>query len=135
MHKKRVLWVDDDSWNTDTYQLALQEKGFEVVFLTDVDEAMALLKDKGFNFDLVIWDLSLPPGNSFRKEPNDGGTTTGSHFFRAVKDRSPKTPTLLFTNFKALVPDWNRPALREFAFAKRDYLPDEFASAVRGLLY
>lgn len=132
---KRILWFDDDVWNTDACREALEKIGFSVKFETSVDRAMKEIEHSPFAYDLLIWDLSAAPGETFATMPTNGGTRTGEYLHERFRKQHPRVPSLLFTNFKAEVPNWTRPDRKEFAFQKRRFLPDEFASAVRGLLY
>jgi DNA-binding NtrC family response regulator len=129
-----VLWLDGDPWFAASYVDELEERGFVVEYHDDVDLALRAVARPVFPFDLVLWDLSLPPGHAFKASPTRGGLLTGRFLFDRLHARHPQVPTLLFTNFRAVAAEWNSPSDRRYALAKARVLPDELADGVEGLL-
>lgn len=131
---RRVLWLDGDPWFAASYVDELEDRGFVVEYHDDVDLALRAVAQPVFPFDLVLWDLSLPPGHAFKASPTRGGLLTGRFFFGRLHARHPQVPTLLFTNFRAVAAEWNSPCNRRYALAKASVLPEELADGVEGLL-
>lgn len=132
---KEIVWVDDDV-TLGPFQEALRNAGFTVRLIPSIDEAVMVLSSRGP--DLLIWDMSiLPHGREFAHLVPDLASDAfgGIPFFHWFRERWVRIPTLLFTSFRMSIPDWVRPGRREFAVPKGEYLPDEFASFVHGLLY
>jgi CheY-like chemotaxis protein len=76
----------------------LQGEGHEVVFEANVDEALALLTDRTQMFDLVVLDISIPPGRSFQSGHTDGGSRTGLLFYEELRHLRPTLKVVVFTN-------------------------------------
>ena len=131
----KILWVDDEMVFLETFEEALTEEGLHVDFVSSVDDAIDMLSDDRVAYDLIIWDMSMPPGRTFASRlDTDGGLTTGRAFLDVVKRRRPGIKTLLFTNFRDLLPKWNLPEQGQFAAAKADYTPSKFVQAVKRLM-
>lgn len=132
--QRRVLWLDGDPWFAASYVDELEDRGFVVEYHDDVDLALRAVAQPVFPFDLVLWDLSLCPGDAFKASPTRGGLLTGRFFIDRLRTRHPQVPTLLFTNFRAVAAEWNSPCNRRYALAKASVLPEELADGVEGLL-
>lgn len=63
MAKKKILFVDDDSFLRKVYQAELQDKGFEVYLAVDGDDG--LQKAQEVDPDLIILDLIMPKKSGF----------------------------------------------------------------------
>lgn len=133
---KKVIWVDDDT-ELKPFQEALRNKGFDLCIISSIDEAVKMIGRAGAQGPaLLIWDVSvLPHGRDFAHRVDEGDAFGGVPFFHWFREVFARTPTLLFTSFRAITPDWSRPDRREFAACKAEYLPDEFASFVQDLLH
>ena len=59
---KKILFLDDEPEFVRPQVTALEESGYEVILVSDVNEAMtALLNDR---FDLILLDVIMPPRES-----------------------------------------------------------------------
>lgn len=56
-NKKRILLIEDNSFNREIVELALKKAGFEVILAVDGEDGLKKLEK---NPDLVLLDLSLP---------------------------------------------------------------------------
>ncbi len=133
---KRVLWVDDEKGLLSGYREELIEQGFDLDFVDNLDDAVKKIQDPTREYDIVIWDMSMPPGEYFRAfgAQLNGGMSAGRLFHQLVRRTSPNTKTVLFTNFRDIVVDWDNPASGEFAVAKRDYRPWRLAELLNTIL-
>src|SRR5690625_4251026 len=54
----RILWADDEIDQLKAHIIFLEEKGFEIVPVTNGDEAVTMIRDRAF--DLVFLDEQMP---------------------------------------------------------------------------
>lgn len=66
MAKKRILSVDDDAEISETIQVLLNSKGFEVITADDGIKGLELAKDKAHPPDLILLDLNLPKLDGYK---------------------------------------------------------------------
>lgn len=129
--RQRILWLDQDWWFLESYVDALRYRGFDVVM--EPDGSAVFVVGETFPYTMVIWDLWLSPDDSDAlRAPR--GCPPGPLLIARLQRRHPNVPTLLFTNHKPVAVEWNAPQQRRFALAKRDVLPDDFASGVEAIL-
>lgn len=128
MKKKTVLLIDDEV-NTymNYYIYALQEKDLEVISCPSVDEARVLLKEK--QFDVIIIDVILPPGEWFKDTLTNEGLLTGKFLAEQAFLLQPQAKIVFLTNMPdlSLVEDMRRTAP---FFQKIDNTPDSFAEQI-----
>lgn len=60
---KKILVIDDDKMVLLTLRRLFVKEGYRVIFANSGDEALKLLKESGFNCDLIISDLKMPGMN------------------------------------------------------------------------
>lgn len=70
---KRILFVDDEDWSVTPYFPKLQDNEVGVDLARDGDQALDMLRQK--EYDLIVLDIMLPPGNNIgrRVEPRKAG--------------------------------------------------------------
>lgn len=75
---KKILWIDDDinRFSLMPYIDELKEKGITVVKAENPDESKEILS-KEYDFQCIIVDISMPPGDSIPFGESKGGTQTG----------------------------------------------------------
>ena len=115
----RVLLAEDDAGARETARRFLWEDGHEVVAVQDGAEAIALLKEQGAPFDLVVLDAIMPRVN-------------GAEVYRELRSNN-VTPVLFVTGHEfnaldGLPPDPARALLR------KPFDASEMAAALRRLL-
>jgi CheY-like chemotaxis protein len=128
----KLLFIDDDRRRMTKYVDELIENGYEVVFEDNVDLALATLRSHK-DVDLVVLDISMPPGAEYKFEDTVGGTRTGLALYDTIRTERPELRIVALTN----VPD---PRVAEhFArdnaslwrlVRKPDVLPRQFAEFV-----
>ena len=79
---KSVLWVDDEADLLESHRLFLRERGFEVEWATNADDAVELVRHR--TFDLVLLDEQMPG-------------TRGLEAYRAMREISPALPVVMVT--------------------------------------
>ena len=94
----RILFVDDEVRRMATVVDELRLEGHEVVFQAHVDPALALINDPGEQFDVVVIDVSMPPGRAFQTDDTDGGARTGFHLYDVLRQMRPKIKVIVLTN-------------------------------------
>jgi CheY-like chemotaxis protein len=128
----RVLFIDDDRRRMNKYVRELADNKYEVIFEDNVDDALNTLRSQK-DLDLVIIDISMPPGAEYKFEDTVGGTRTGLALYDTIRAERPELRIVALTN----VPD---PRVAEhFArdnaslwrlVRKPDVLPRQFAEFV-----
>lgn len=96
-----ILLIDDNFGPLQYYKKALEHsdsKIYKVYHVEDPDSALKFLMSKGSILDLIILDIMLPPGKSYKKEDTRGGLFTGIFLFRDIKKEYPKIPIIFLTN-------------------------------------
>lgn len=107
----RILIVDDEIEEPTTsdgyeeellgymayYVQALRDKGFDVVTATGADQALAKLHAQG-DFDLVILDLMMPPGQTFTSEETALGMRTGMRLAEQIHLDYPTAAIVILSN-------------------------------------
>lgn len=127
-----ILFVDDERRHISSYVSELEELGYRVVCENSVDQALQFLNNNRSNLKLIILDIMMPPGRSFKKMDTDEGRRTGVYFFEQVKERAPELPVIVLTNVSDDdVLDRLRDEENCWYFQKKDYLPYEIAQEVK----
>lgn len=80
----RVLVVDDDAEVRAVVRASLNHLGYEVEDVPDADAALAVLKDRAVDFDLLITDVMMP-------------RMDGITLLRRVRAFAPQLPIVLFS--------------------------------------
>ena len=127
-----ILFVDDERRHISSYVTELEELGYKVICENSVDQALHFLDKNRINLKLLILDIMMPPGKSFKKMDTDEGRRTGIYFFEQVKERAPELCVIVLTN---VADEDLMDRLREedncWYFQKKDYLPYEIAQEVK----
>jgi CheY-like chemotaxis protein len=119
----------------EVYAKDLEISGFEVLFKSDVDEALTFLKQEPDTISLLILDLMLPPGKSFKDEDTNEGLRTGINFYRRVRSILPATPVVILTNVSdEKVEDWFQDKVNCWFFQKKDLFPFELTEVIKKIL-
>jgi CheY-like chemotaxis protein len=142
LSKKRILIVDDElvpgqagatyMWY---YVQALRDAGFDVKEAITVDEAVEALACPGAEYDLVILDIMMPPGQAFERAASLRGLRTGVLLAKVISDTYPRVPMVVLTNRFP----WGSQELEGISNVRRtlykpDCTPFMLAEEVKGLL-
>lgn len=133
----KVMFIDDEARRMDLYVEHLTDLGHEVIFQASVDAALAALTGLNQPPDLVVLDVSMPPGRTFKYEDTLGGSRTGLPLYDKIRGLWPELKIVAFTN----VPD-ERVAERFrnedrrlcLFMRKRDVLPIRFGELIARFL-
>lgn len=93
-----MMIIDDDRRRMLVYVEELQDAGHEVLFKGDVDSALVLLRDLSEYLDLLVLDVSMPPGTEYKFEDTDGGSRTGIFLYRTTRLLRKNLKVLVLTN-------------------------------------
>lgn len=88
MTKQRILLVDDNDDIRETYQIGLQNRGFEIVPASSVSDALRLISTE--KFDVLLSDLHMP-------DDGDGFTVVS-----AMRHTHPQAVTLVLSGYPAI---------------------------------
>jgi CheY-like chemotaxis protein len=79
---KAILWVDDEADRLEPHRIFLREKGYEVEWASNADDAVELLRRRAF--DLVLLDEQMPGKR-------------GLEAFREMREIAPSLPVIMVT--------------------------------------
>jgi PAS domain S-box-containing protein len=119
--QERVLLVDDEAPQLESFAAALRRLGYAVTALTDSRKALAGFRESSGAFDLVITDQTMPK-------------MTGSQLAEAMLKIRPDLPIILVTGFSEVV-NGERAKLvgiREFVF--KPFSLRDISAAIRRVL-
>ena len=85
--KPHVLVVDDEPSVLMTYQMILEQQGYQVSAVGSSAEAKQLMEQKSAHIDLLLCDLSLEQRH------------TGFEVIEAAQERHPELPSVLLTGY------------------------------------
>jgi len=127
-----ILFVDDESRHMNSYAQDLTEAGYEIVFQRNVDQALEYLTEHVTEIKLLILDIMMPPGKTFKDADTDEGRRTGVQFYERVREKMPELPVIILTN---VADDELMDKFREDEncryFQKKHYLPFEIVQEVK----
>ena len=118
---ERILFVDDEEALVETGEEILAELGYEVTSRTSSREALSLLKEDPFRFDLVITDQTMPD-------------MTGIELAKQILALRPDMPLIMCTGFSPLVDADRATAAGVRAFAMKPLTKGEIAKTIRTVL-
>ena len=79
---KTILWVDDEAERLESHRLFLQEKGYEVEWATNADDAVEMLRRA--SYALILLDEQMPGKR-------------GLEAFRELRELAPTIPVVMVT--------------------------------------
>lgn len=87
MKKKqfKILFADDEPWGTEPLRLKLEGRGFICHVAKDMTSAVNLLKKD--NYEVVVTDIMMPPGDDF---PYIDSSRTGIEFASFIANKYPE---------------------------------------------
>jgi DNA-binding response OmpR family regulator len=130
-----ILFVDDETRSMDSYERELSDSGYDVSFQHDIDEAVRVCDEDGDRIELVILDIMMPPGSSFKNVDTQTGLRTGLRFYEKIRQKAPELPIMILTNVldETVAKKFNADARCQFLL-KEEFLPFELVEEVRNVL-
>jgi CheY-like chemotaxis protein len=129
----RILFIDDERQRMEPYVWELEDCNHEVVFQDNVDTALETLHDPNESFDMVVLDISMPPGTEYNFEETVGGIRTGILLYAKIRSLRPDLKVVALTNvpYQRLAKHFEGEDTRLYRFVrKQEKLPIEFAKLV-----
>lgn len=134
-----ILFIDDEAAIMgpfrDFLELKMAPYNQQVVFHSNVDEALSFFEKHVGELDLVILDIMMPHGKRFGSEKTNGGLKTGISFYERIRELSSDLPVIIFTNF------YDEDVERKFRqdsncrfLQKVDFLLEDFVAEVKQVL-
>src|SRR5690242_19172073 len=118
-----ILFVDDERRHISSYVTELEELGYIVICENSVDQALHFLDKNRSNLKLLILDIMMPQGKSFKRMDTEEGRRTGIYLFEQVKERAPELCVIVLTNVADVeLMDRLREEDNCWYFQKKDYL-------------
>jgi CheY-like chemotaxis protein len=81
---KTILFVDDEPWFHESLRFALEPKGYECLFATDMTTALEMIDTH--QIAVVVTDIMMPAGTKF---PQVDSQETGFHLIQKLKSERP----------------------------------------------
>ena len=126
-----ILMIDDEERAMDSYVQELKLSGYDVSFQKSVDGAMEFFLENQEQIDLLILDIMMPPGFTFKGANTKDGLRTGVLVYERIRPEAPDLLIVILTNVsderlsERFQKERNCRYLR-----KEDYLPFELAQEV-----
>jgi CheY-like chemotaxis protein len=92
-----ILFVDDEKRYVDNLLEELNLLGREVEFCDGVDKAMEKFQTFGDKIELIVCDVMMPHGKSFKSEETEHNRITGLRFLARVRERGFNKQFVLLT--------------------------------------
>ena len=89
---KTLLFVDDEPWFHESVRYALESKGYECLYVTDMSAALRLLTTR--EIAVLVTDIMMPAGKEF---PEIDSQETGFHLIKKVRSEWPHTAVVCLT--------------------------------------
>jgi CheY-like chemotaxis protein len=80
------------------YVEELKDNKYEVHFEDNVGSAVATIEDPAQQFDLLVLDISMPPGDAFKSADTRGGMRTGLPLYDKIRRLRPDLKIVVLTN-------------------------------------
>jgi ActR/RegA family two-component response regulator len=105
----RLLWIDDDRYQTETLREIMEMLGYNIDFFTDYEKGVHELKTNPSRYEAIILDVMMPAGSLFSPEESQDGRITGLLLYKCIR-KSFSGPLLIYTVFRdvALVREFIR---------------------------
>ncbi|MGA3133454.1 MAG: response regulator [Terracidiphilus sp.] len=132
-----ILLLDDEGEYIENVLDELRSLGLQVVFLSNVDDALEYIKNNRSNIQAIVCDVMMPHGRAFAASATEDNRITGLRFAEKIREGGIKLPIVFLTN---LEPD--RAPIEQVAEActpcviirKREKWSFEIAESIRDLI-
>lgn len=130
-----ILFIDDEPRYMDSYIRELELSKYEVVFQHNVDEALKFFEDNLTRINLIILDIMMPPGSSFKDVDTQLGLRTGVYFYERVRQTAPELSIIILTNVSDIqLANQFKREKNCWLLRKEEYLPFELTEYVETIL-
>lgn len=132
-----ILLVDDEKRMAENYleELEAELPRHEVQLRVKVDDALELLRREGNQIELLILDIMMSPGRTFRNVDTRNGLRTGRRFYDLVRNEMPDLPVIILTNVSDLEEEqYYEGQAKCWFFRKEDCSPFELTERVKDIL-
>jgi CheY-like chemotaxis protein len=136
MKPKTILYLDDEWSKVEEYKSDLEERGWEVVFINNVDDAWRWLEGAHSSLVCIILDVMVPWGRRYDGATTDYGLLTGLAFYKDVRQLcGDLVPIFVLTNnTDPTISDVLCHDSRAQVILKTEFLSDEFGDLVTEVL-
>ncbi len=93
-----ILFIDDEKRHVSVYIEELRFSGYSITYRERVDEAVPFFTEQLAKIDMVIMDIMMPAGQSFKDKETRYGLDTGLRLYEWVRERAPTLPVIILTN-------------------------------------
>lgn len=129
------MFVDDERRVMDSYSLELALWGYDVRFETKVDVAINYFEAHVSEIELLVLDIMMPTGESFKNSNTARGLRTGLPFYKRVRLRAAQLPVVILTNVTdEAIEEFFKKEKHCWFLRKVDFLPFEFAQEVNKII-
>ena len=104
MHRQteKILIIDDEKMPLIVHHNVLRSEGYtvqQISGLDAIDEAYNLLvRQESEQFDLLIIDIMMPEGDTYKDRDTDRGHNTGILLYQDLRKKYPRKPMIIYTN-------------------------------------
>src|SRR5918911_1572058 len=116
---KSVLWVDDEAELLESHRIFLREKGYDVEWARNADDAVELLRRRPF--DLVLLDEQMPGRR-------------GLDAFRELREVAPTLPVVMVTKSEEDATLTEALGANMHGYLVKPVTPRQVLAAVAGIL-
>lgn len=131
-----MLLVDDDGIPMKFYVYALEKNCFEVKHCLGPDSALSFAKEKSWQIKIVVLDIMLPPGETYKDEHGvNDGLRTGVYLLKDIRKYCPNVPVIILTNVRNphTLAEFEQGDLLKIAF-KIDCTPFKLVDLIKELI-
>jgi ActR/RegA family two-component response regulator len=130
-----ILFIDDDTRLIAHFADAVQDAGLGAHHVRGPDEALEYLLRPDTVVDVVVWDMMLAPGESFKNEDTESGLSTGRLLFPRLKMLRPDAHYILLTaRGDVSFEDFDSPDTKSYVRYKTALSTQELVEFIRELL-
>jgi CheY-like chemotaxis protein len=124
----RILFIDDDRMIMESYVEALEDRGHDVSFVDNLEDAVLAIEKTNSSFDMIVLDLALAPSRHFMKEWQQTSDMPGWLFRNMVRQNNKNVLIVFLTNFPSRLHDLRAQfGDRDHGFPKLEMSPDLLA--------
>lgn len=130
-----ILFIDDEPRYVEAYRNELENDGYQVEFIADVDKAISFLSGHRAEVELVILDIMMPSGRALRDADTKKGRRTGVYLYKELRASASSLPFIILTNVSD--PEVEKEIEKECDcqfMHKYEYLPYELRDIVQELI-